>query len=216
MSINTFTTIYHDIEEAIMLRDFTKRQRKVIDLIMRLSWGCGKDAADIPRQRDFCCIGIAESHVSAELKWLSDSQIIVIDGTLYGINDNPDQWQVSRVKPYTPEKLTELVRHNLNGTAELTKTGSKNLPKQEVKTYQNRKFSTRKLASPKEKKRNIRESIIYRNRNNEKSDPDEEMENKYLDGKYGSLVITDHEGIEDLKRERELREKLPNMAEVEE
>ena len=42
------------------------------------------------------------------------------------------------------------------------------------------------------------------------------MENKYLDGKYGSLVITDHEGIEDLKRERELREKLPNMAEVEE
>jgi len=67
-----------------MLRYFTKRQRKMLDLILRLSWGCGKDPAAIPLQRDFCCIGIAESHVSAELKWLSESQVIIIDGYLYG------------------------------------------------------------------------------------------------------------------------------------
>ena len=112
MTTNGFTSIYHDIKEAIMLRDFTKRQRKVLDLILRLSWGCGKDTANIPRQRDFCCIGIAESHISAELKWLSDSQVIIIEGTTYGINDNPEQWQVSRVKPYNPDKLTVLVSGN--------------------------------------------------------------------------------------------------------
>ena len=115
----------HSINEAIMLRDFTKRQRKVLDLILRLSWGCGKKTAIIPRQRDFGAVGIGETHITAELSWLIESKIIATDSGEYSFNKDFDQWQVSRVKPYQPEKLTELVRLNLNGNRpELTKTVS--------------------------------------------------------------------------------------------
>jgi hypothetical protein len=150
--------IAHSINEAIMLRDFTKRQRKILDLILRLSWGCGKKTANIPRQRDFMVIGIAESHISSELNWLTESQVIRVEGSYYSFNKDFDQWQVSRVKPFNPQKLTELVRLNLNHTYqnsklagdELTKTVSKDLPKQVVSTSQNSKFSTPNLAMPKE------------------------------------------------------------------
>lgn len=150
--------VAHCINEAIMLRDFTKRQRKILDLILRLSWGCGKKVATIPRQRDFEVVGVGEGHVKHELTWLIESKVILTNGTNYAFNKDYDQWQVSRVKPYTPKKLTELVSLNLKHTyqngklsdKELTETVSQNLPKQEVSTYQNRKFPKAKLASPKE------------------------------------------------------------------
>jgi len=66
----------HSINEAIMLRDFTKRQRKIPDLILRLSWGCGKKAAYIPHQKEFCVTGIYEPDVKKELIWLEQSKII--------------------------------------------------------------------------------------------------------------------------------------------
>ena len=150
--------IPHSISEALMMRDFTKRQRKIIDLILRLSWGCGKDSAIIPRQRDFELLGIAETHVSKEFSRLVESRVIFIEGNHYSFNKNYDQWQVPRVKPSMPDKLTELVRLNLNGTyqnskfpkTEPTKRVSENLPKHEGSIYQNSKLSTHGLASPKE------------------------------------------------------------------
>jgi len=150
--------VAHSINEAIMLRDFTKRQRKVLDLILRLSWGCGKKIALIPRQRDFEIIGIAEGHIKAEIDWLIDSKVINTEDNQYSFNKNFDEWQVSRVKPFQPQKLTELVSLNLRETyqnsklepSELTKTVSRNLPKEEETTYQKSKFFTPELASPKE------------------------------------------------------------------
>lgn len=52
--------VAHNITEAIMTRDFTKRQGKVLDLILWLSWGCGSKEAYIPHQRDFSVVGIHE------------------------------------------------------------------------------------------------------------------------------------------------------------
>jgi len=146
--------INHNITEAIMLRDFSKRQRKILDLILRCSWGCGnKETATIPRQKDFECAGIHEVHIKTELQWLVNSKVITRDGDKYSFVKDFNQWQVSRNKPYQPERLTELVSINLQ---ELTKTVSENLPKHKESTYQNSKNPTPKLASPKE---NIKESI---------------------------------------------------------
>jgi len=167
--------IAHSINEAIMLRHFTKRQRKVLDLVLRLSWGCGKKSAFIPRQKDFQVVGIGEGHIKAELDWLTISKVITIEGSNYSFNKNFDDWQVSRVNPFQPEKLTELVSLNLKETyqngksnkPELTETGSENLPKQEESTYRNRKSATPELASPKE---SIKENInkdIYKKRHGE-------------------------------------------------
>ncbi len=136
--------IPHSITEALMMRDFTKRQRKILDLILRLSWGCGKNVATIPLKRDFELLGIAETHVGRELRRLVKSRVIFIEGDDYFFNKDYDQWQIPRVKPYVPNKLTELVRLNLNGTYgnsssiahEPTKTGSCRLPKREVSTYE--------------------------------------------------------------------------------
>jgi len=151
--------VAHSINEAIMMRDFTKRQRKILDLILRLSWGCGKKEACIPYQKDFMIVGIAESHISTELKWLQVSKIIIVEGQTYSFNKDFCQWQISRVRPFQPDRLTELVSLNLNNTYrigkslkdELPKTGSGDFPKQEVGTSQNSKLPTPNLASAKER-----------------------------------------------------------------
>ena len=149
--------IAHSITEAIMLRDFSKRQRKILDLILRLSWGCGKKTATIPHQKDFECVGVHEGHIKKELEWLIDSKIITREENRYSFVKDFDLWQVSRNKPYQPEKLTELVSINLH---ELTKTVSENLPKEEDSTYQNSKYPTPDLATPKESsKESIKENI---------------------------------------------------------
>ena len=130
--------VAQSIYEAMMLRQFTKRQRKILDLILRLSWGCGKKTAVIPRQNDFQIVGVGEGHIKAELDWLVFSQVIIIDGCEYSFNKNFDDWQVSRVNPFEPQKLKELVRLNLRGPYQnsessphqLTETGRNYLPKQ--------------------------------------------------------------------------------------
>jgi len=145
--------IAHSITEAIMTRDFSKRQRKILDLILRLSWGCGKKTATIPHQKDFQYVGVQEGHIKKELEWLIDSKIITREGNSYSFVKDFELWQISRNKPYQPEKVTELVSMNLK---ELTKTVSENLLKGEDSTYQKMKFLTSDLASVKE---SIKESV---------------------------------------------------------
>lgn len=187
--------IAHSINEAIMMRDFSKLQRKILDLILRLSWGCGKKYAYIPHQRDFMVVGVHEVKIKKELDWLELSKIIFRADSIYWFNKDFDQWQVSRVYPFEPEKLNELLSFNLNGTGieklnetlslhpELNETLSKNLTNSLVGTKQNVKFSTSKLASPKEI---LNKSNNTFNNNRDKrntSDPD-----KFIKGKYGHVV----------------------------
>lgn len=148
--------VAHHINEQVMASDFTKRQRKILDLILRLSWGCGKKEAYIPRQKDFEVVGVGEGHIKAELRWLQLAKVITISDNEYSFNKDYDQWRVSRAKGYDPEKLTELVRINLSSKPKTYQSGKTNLPKQEDSTYQSGKNSTSKLATPKE---NIKESI---------------------------------------------------------
>lgn len=157
--------VAHSINEAIMMRDFSKRQRKILDLILRLSWGCNKKHALIPRQRDFQTVGIGEGHIKVELVWLAQSQIITIEDDKYSFNKDFDQWQVSRVRPFTPEKLTELVRLNLNGNMpQLTETVRNNLSKLTERVsppYRKGKFATSELALPKESLKKELKKDIY-------------------------------------------------------
>jgi len=145
--------IAHSINEAIMMRDFTKRQRKILDLILRLSWGCNKKEAIIPFQKDFCLVGINEVDIRKELEWLVVSKVIIRDDTVYSFNKNFDDWEVSRVKPFLPDRLSELLSLNLNGKRELSKTLSQkdgDLVKHESETSQNTNSSKANLATSKE------------------------------------------------------------------
>jgi len=159
----------HSINEAIMMRDFTKRQRKILDLVLRLSWGCGKKDAYIPWQRDFSVVGVHEVDIKAELNWLEISKIVVRQGSMYWFNKDFEEWEVSRVKPYQPERLSELLSLNLNGNRpELSETLRTNLVKHEVSTKCFTKFVTPDLASSKETlKKVLNKEDIYINNNYE-------------------------------------------------
>ncbi len=144
--------IAHSIQEEIMMRDFTKRQRSIVDFILRLSWGCNKKTAIIPKQRDFEIVGIGEGKIKRELQWLVNAKVIIWNRNTneFSFNKNYDQWLVSIVPGYDKEKLTNLLHLNLttyqNGkqltetvSAEtcqngkvLTETVISNLPKREV------------------------------------------------------------------------------------
>jgi hypothetical protein len=139
--------IAHSIEEEIMMRDFTKRQRSILDLVLRLSWGCGKKTAIIPRQKDFEIVGIGETKIKDELIWLVNARVIAWDKDIdeFGFNKDYDQWRVSIVPGFNKERFTELIHLNLgtsqnsklssqNGKSqneELTETVRTNLPKRE-------------------------------------------------------------------------------------
>lgn len=158
--------IAHTIWEAIMLRSFSKRQINVLLFILRLSWGCNKKYAIIPRKSDFGLVGVGKTHINAELEWLVASKIIEIKDDCYFFNKDFDQWQVSRVKPYEPNRVTELVTINIkNGyksvtelvtteplnvtetVTDVTEKVTNRLPKRELNGYQKGNFATPELAS---------------------------------------------------------------------
>lgn len=107
-----FTRIANELYEAIMQSDFSKRQRNIIDLVIRMSYGCGKKHA-ILRPSDFELCGVGKNHVKAELQYLSAAKVLFIDGEVIRLNKNYDQWRVSIVKGFNPEKFSQVLKRNL-------------------------------------------------------------------------------------------------------
>lgn len=144
-----------------MISDFTKRQRKILDLILRLSWGCSKKYAIIPHQNDFEITGIHESDIKEELNHLVNCKVIFINNEQYEFNKNFDQWRVTLARKFSAEKLGNLLSLNLNG---LGKTPSQNLVKHQETTWQNTKSVTPELHSPKtniNKDKSISSSTVF-------------------------------------------------------
>ncbi len=166
MTTKSHLRIAHDIGEQLMVTTFDARQRRVIDLILRLSWGCGKEIATIPKQKDFEAIGVGEGHIKEILELLIRDNIIIRNENNYSINRNYDIWRVTRARHYLPEKLTELVRINLNHKPSKTyrigkKSIQNNLPNMEERTYRKgKKQLTEKVSPPDTKLASPIESII--------------------------------------------------------
>ena len=160
-----YIRVANRVMEAIMLRDFSKHQRKILDLIYRLSYGCNKASAVIPRQRDFEIVGIYENDVKREILWLEASKIIHKEGSNYYFNTQFEEWQVSRVRKFDPSRLSELLSMNLETidetprqkARELRETRSGNFAKREEKTSRNAKTATLEPESPKD---TIKDTII--------------------------------------------------------
>jgi len=107
------------LKEELMMRNFTKRQRSVLDFIYRLSWCCGKKVAIIPMLKDFALVGIDQTKIKAEIACLITEKVIIRDesGTKYFFNENFNDWGVSVVQSYNGDRYQELI--NLNcGLAE--------------------------------------------------------------------------------------------------
>jgi len=114
-----FTRISNELFEAIMQTDFSKRQRSILDLIIRASYGCGKKFA-LLRPSDFEVVGVYKGHTKKELDYLVRTKVIFMDGERISLNKDYEQWRVSLTKISNQEKLSEILRKNLTG--EVTKT----------------------------------------------------------------------------------------------
>lgn len=169
--------IAHTILEQIMVSDFSKRQISLLMFILRLSWGCGKKDATIPRQQDFELVGIGSGHIKVELDYLVESRVIYRIGNIFRFNKNYDQWRISRARGYHPDHLTEMVRLNLDNRytskeapLEITesviedRTDITKMVRKDEESYHNGKTLTPKLATGKEKKED-RSSSISRSEN---------------------------------------------------
>lgn len=136
----------NELNDAILITDFSKRQRKIIDLVIRMSYGCNKKTALI-KPSEFETIGVRKGHIQTELDYLVNSKVLIVDGDVIQLNKNYDQWRVSLVSTYKPDKFKELLHRNLSVTKTVTKVTETvtdeeeekddELPKQELGSYQN-------------------------------------------------------------------------------
>lgn len=116
-----FTRISNELYTAIMQTDFSKRQRNILDLVIRMSYGCGKKSA-LLRPVDFELVGVYKTHVRKELDYLVQAKVLFIDGECISLNKDYDQWRVSLVKGATDRKRFEAVLHRNLGNRIVTKS----------------------------------------------------------------------------------------------
>jgi len=116
-----FTRISNELYTAIMQTDFTKRQRNILDLVIRMSYGCGKKSA-LLRPVDFELVGVYKTHVRKELDYLVQAKVLFIDGERITLNKDYDQWRVSLVRGAADRKRFEAVLHRNLGDRAVTKT----------------------------------------------------------------------------------------------
>lgn len=195
--------IAHSIEEQLMVSDFSEQQGRILRLILRLSWGCGKKWAYIPHQSDFEIVRVGRGKVKAHIDWLINAGVIERQENYYAFKKDFDHWRVSRSLEYSPQKMADLVHQNLKdkespdylkgNSAEknitekvtvkeegITEKVTELLPKREQQDYLKGNTPKASLALPKE---SIKESI---NNNN-----------NYIDNNNNNITtVTDPEKTE--------------------
>lgn len=144
----------HSIGEELMMRDFSKRHRNILDLILRLSWGCNKHEAVIPRLKHFEICGIPNTKIKGELEHLVNTLVIFWDPSTnrFWFNKNYEQWRVSIVRGYNKKVLGELIHVNLTSHQNGNNVPEKGtmFPKEEESSQQEKgtKFPLKELGEP--------------------------------------------------------------------
>ncbi len=121
---NEFTRISNELYTAIMQTNFSKRQRNILDLVIRMSYGCGKKYA-LLHPVDFELVGVYKSHITKELNYLRAARVLFIEDTRISFNKNYDEWRISLVKTANMDRLNALLKRNLDSyqnSNEVTKT----------------------------------------------------------------------------------------------
>lgn len=124
-----FTRLSNELYGAIMQSDFSKRQRNIIDMIIRFSYGCNKKTA-LLRHSDFEQCGVGRNKIKSELEYLDKVKVIFRDGDMIQLNKNYDQWRVNLIKSFDQNKFNEILNRNLI----VPKTGTITQPEAVPKT----------------------------------------------------------------------------------
>lgn len=138
-----FIQLPHSINNVLLVMSLTSRQRRTIELIVRLTLGCQKRWARL-NQADLQTIGILPSHAKKTIESLLESQLIIQNGKTkeYRLNEEYLASEVTKKVSPKLERLSKLVGRQLeksyhNSNEDVTESVITSLPNQEVDSYQN-------------------------------------------------------------------------------
>lgn len=128
------TKIANELLDAIIGHDFSKRQLKILLLIMRKTYGWNKSEDDIARSQITEATGLANPHVTTALQELQAANVLIITqgkyAKRYKINKYYDQWRVTNLVTITKTvTVTETVTITETVTEDYQNSNN-SLPKQ--------------------------------------------------------------------------------------
>jgi phage replication O-like protein O len=128
------TKIANELLDAIIAYDFSKRQLKILLLIMRKTYGWNKSEDDISRSQIVEATGLLNPHVTTAIQELQSKNVLIISNGKYAkkykINKYYDQWRVTETVTITESvPLTETVTITETVTNRY-QNGNNPLPKQ--------------------------------------------------------------------------------------
>ncbi len=149
-----FTKVDNELLEHILTSDLTKRQLKILLLIIRFSHGYQKSYA-ILRKNDFSYAGVSPYCIKGELTKLARMRVIHWNPASDTVRIKLDlgEWAVDKPVKNPGDKLRKFF-----------KIATKNSMKQQHAIYQNSNISFAKLATPnnsKEKKKFIKKEELF-------------------------------------------------------
>jgi hypothetical protein len=98
----------------VLRRDFTKRQLKIISMLLTLSYYVGKKQAIVPKMQDWEIAGISKIKARTELMQLKEMNVINCDEeqNLFSLKD-PREWKVKFHSGYNDERADEILVLNM-------------------------------------------------------------------------------------------------------
>lgn len=133
-----FTQFDNQLLERVLTSDFTKRQLKILLLVVRFSAGYQKRYA-ILRRADFAFARISPTCISGELAKLTQMRVLLVDEGTDAVWLNPD------ARAWAVEPLNDARRR-------FFQIATKNTPKWQVNTYRSRKSEVAKTGTTRRKK----------------------------------------------------------------
>lgn len=113
---NGFIPIANELQEQFIRFSFSKRQHTLLNLILRLSYGCKRKNAYIPKFSYFYITGIDKSDIRKELEQLEAAQVLTWhrSSCLFAINKDYEKWTIKRNNKFDQNLFSDLLAMQLN------------------------------------------------------------------------------------------------------
>jgi phage replication O-like protein O len=110
-----FTRIPNSILTTLITRDFTKRQVKIVLLVIRLTYGCQVPWA-FYEKRYFQVAGLHRGAIGNELMTLCEMRVLDVDEKQKAVRVNPhvERWQCSRNENIDADSVPDLMREMIS------------------------------------------------------------------------------------------------------
>lgn len=125
---NGYTRIANELLEALAMYDFSGQERKFLDAIIRLSYGCGKKTATFPSWSMCECFGLPRQHLLSNkkregiLEKLVKAEVVLVDyeTKTLGLQKYYKRWKIRLKRNVSAPKFKKLIEYNLKCNLQVT------------------------------------------------------------------------------------------------